>query len=127
MLTLIREGGFSMWIILLLGVVTLVAAGVYAMRGDRHATGFIEWMNRATLYSTLVGVVSDLAAVGHHVSGMMSGEWKPPPGNDGLTPTIAMLMGFGESMAPAIVGFAILSMSALLTAIGHRRMAARAT
>ena len=127
MLTLMREGGFSTWVVMLLGLITLATAGAFSIRADRRSLGFIEWMNRATLYATLVGLVANIGAVGHHVSGMMLGSWKLPPGNEGLTPASALLMGIGESMAPALIGFALLSMSALLTAIGHRRMDAKET
>jgi hypothetical protein len=110
---------------MILGLVTLSAAAWFAVRGERRSLGFIQWMCRATLYATLVGFASNFGAVGHHVSGMMTGEWKLPPGNEGVTPTVALLMGFGESMAPGIIGFALLSMASLLTAIGHRRMDAK--
>lgn len=125
MLTLMREGGFATWVVMLLGLITLAAAGSFAIRAERRSIGFIEWMSRATLYATLVGLAANFGAVGHHVSGMMLGSWKLPPGNEGLTPASAVLMGIGESMAPAILGFALLAMSALLTAIGHRRMDAK--
>ncbi|MFO0672125.1 MAG: hypothetical protein U0235_21280 [Polyangiaceae bacterium] len=126
MLTLMLEGGFAMWFILLFGLVALGAAGSFAVRGDARSLGFVKGMTQATLYATLVGIATDIGAVGHHVGEMMAGTFKLPPGNEALTPASATLIGVGESMAPAIVGFALLTITVLFTAIGERRVDLRA-
>jgi hypothetical protein len=117
MLTLFREGGFPMWFILAFGLVTLGAAARYAARPDGRRLGFIRAMALATLFSTLNGVAADLAAVGHNVSARYNGGYGDLP-----VPAI-LLQGFAESMSPAIVGLTMLSLVALIVAVGATREA----
>lgn len=113
MLTLIRDGGFSMWFILAFGAVTLVTAFLFAVRPAEVHQRFIRWMALSTLFSVLGGVATDLATTFYTVSGD-----KVP---DELRTRMAM-RGVAESMAPAIVGFAMLSLVALMVAVGKRRL-----
>jgi hypothetical protein len=110
---LIRDGGFSMWFILAFGGIALVTAFVFAARPDVRSERFIAWMGLATLGATLCGVASDIATTLYFVAGH---EMAPD-----RRVQIAM-QGTAESMAPAIVGFAILSLVALMVAVGKRRL-----
>jgi hypothetical protein len=110
---LIRDGGFSMWFILAFGGVALVTAFAFAVRPMARSERFIVWMGLATLAATLCGVSSDIAATFYAAAGEeMAMEQRV---------RIAM-EGTAESMAPAIVGFAILSLVALMVAVGKRRL-----
>jgi hypothetical protein len=113
MLSLLREGGGPMLFVVIFGVLTFGAAAVFAARGDRRRTGFITWMGIATLFSVGGGICSDLAAVGHHGLERCAAHH--------IEPAACLLIGFAESMAPGIVGFTLLSLAGMLTAVGMSR------
>jgi hypothetical protein len=115
MLDLIREGGGPMLFVLIFGVLTFVAAALFAARGDRRRLGFITWIGVATVLSIGGGVASDLAAVGHHGFARCAEKH--------IEPANCLVVGFAESMAPAIVGFTLLSLAAMLVAVGMSRTA----
>jgi hypothetical protein len=115
MWNLLREGGGPMSFVVVFGVLTLGAAAVFAWRGDRRRVGFIAWMGVATVLSVGGGVAADLAAVGHHGLETCAAHQ--------LEPTACLLLGFAESMAPAIAGLTLLSLAAMLTAVGMSRTA----
>src|SRR5687767_4885219 len=111
-----REGGWSMWVVLLFGLITLVASGLFAFRPDERKIGFIRAMSAATLFSILSGVASCIAAVMHHVP--QHPEWSKSPDIH-----LIVMQGIGESMAPAVLGFTLLSLVWLVAAMGVRRLA----
>jgi hypothetical protein len=113
MLDLLKEGGGPMLFVVLFGVATFAAAALFAARGDRRRLNFIGGMGAATLLSVLGGIAADLAAVGHHAQERC--------GSHGLDLTSCLLVGFAESMAPGIVGFTLLSLAAMLAAVGLSR------
>lgn len=115
MLDLIREGGGPMLFVLIFGLLTFAAAGLFAARGDRRRLGFIVWMGVATLLSVGGGVAADLAAVGHHGLERCAALH--------IEPQACLLGGFAESMSPAIIGLTLLSLAAMLTAVGMSRSA----
>ena len=116
MLTLFRNGGFAMYFIVGFGLIALGTAFWYAFRPDEKVRGFIQHMGKATLYSTLCGTCSDVSTVFFYVA-------QHPMDPDQRTRII--LEGLAESMSPGIMGFALLSLIALLVAVGQRRFAAR--
>ena len=114
MMDFMRAGGYSMWFILLLGGVTLGVAVWFAIRPGERKLAFIRPMSVATVFAVLSGVFSDLGAVAHNVT--TRPEFAQSPDLH-----LILLTGFGESMAPAILGFSILSLAWLLAAVGLRR------
>ncbi|HVX97843.1 MAG TPA: hypothetical protein VHK47_23215 [Polyangia bacterium] len=115
MLDLLREGGGPMLFVVIFGLLTFGAAALFAARGDRRRVAFISWMGVATALSVAGGIASDLAAVGHH--GMERCAERH------VEPVACLLVGMAESMAPGIVGFTLLSLAAMLTAVGMSRTA----
>jgi hypothetical protein len=116
MLTLFREGGYSMFFILGFGFVALAAAAAYAARGKKASLRFILAMMATTMFATVQGICSDFGATFHAVSG--------PLGDADPTQRLRILSeGLGESMAPGIMGFALLALAALLLAVGGGRVA----
>jgi hypothetical protein len=115
MLDLLREGGGPMLFVVIFGVLTFLAAATFAARGDRRRVGFITWMGMATLLSVGGGICADLAAVGHHGLGRCVEKH--------IDPAACLLVGMAESMAPGIVGFTLLSLAGMLTAVGMSRTA----
>jgi hypothetical protein len=115
MLDLIRQGGGPMLFVLIFGLLTFVAAGLFAARGDRRRLGFIVAMGVATLLSVGGGVAADLAAVGHHGLERCAEMH--------IETQACLLAGFAESMSPAIIGLTLLSLAAMLVAVGMSRTA----
>jgi hypothetical protein len=115
MLELLREGGGPMLFVVIFGVLTFAAAAIFAARGDRRRIGFIIGMGLATALSVAGGICSDLAAVGHHGLERCAAQH--------LEPAACLLLGIAESMAPGIVGFTLLSLAGMLTAVGMSRTA----
>jgi hypothetical protein len=113
MLTLFREGGYPMFFVLGFGFVALGWAAWYAATGRKRPLGFVRGMMLATLFSVASGTVSDFGAVFHAITSMKDLT------ADGRT--AILLEGLGESMAPGILGFSLLSMTALLLAVGALR------
>lgn len=112
---LMRAGGAPMWFIAIFGVVALVAAILFARRPESRRLEFIRMLSRAVLYSVGAGITSDLAAVFTKVPG--NPEWAHSPDLH-----LIVMEGLGESMAPGILGFTLLSLVAFITAIGLRRL-----
>ncbi|MBM4321286.1 MAG: hypothetical protein FJ125_15400 [Deltaproteobacteria bacterium] len=100
------------------GLVALVAAALFVWRPDVRKVETVRALERAVLFSTLSGLVSALAAVGYKVPA--NPEWARSPD----MPLIVMT-GIAESMSAPILGFTVLSLVALLVAVGHRRLARR--
>jgi hypothetical protein len=109
--TLIRDGGWSMFVILLFGFVALASAAFYAARPDARHQGFVTWMARATFWSVLVGFCSDFAKTLHTACRI----------EDANERSRVVIEGSAESLSPGIVGFALLALVALLVAVGRRR------
>ena len=117
MLEFFLGGGWSMFLVLVLGLAALVAAALFAARPDPARIGAIGALTRATVFASLAGVFSCFAAVGSKVP--EHPEWAERMGGLGYV----VLAGVGESMAPGILGFGLLSVVWLVMAAGHRRLA----
>jgi hypothetical protein len=115
MTTLIRNGGWPMFLLLALGFVSLAAAAYFAARPDGKHEGFIAWMSKATLWATLVGIVSDIATTLEHTVDILDANER----------SRIVQQGFAESMSPGIMGFSFLVLVALLAAVGRRRLDGR--
>jgi hypothetical protein len=111
-------GGWSMWFLLVLGGLSVLAAAKFAFRPAEAQLPRIASLSRAVGWSILVGVSSDLAAVGFNIP--RKPEWAQSPD----LPLLVM-EGFAESMSPAIFGGAILSVVSILLAAGHARLRAQ--
>jgi len=68
----------------------------------------------ATALTSINGIFAALSAVGHQVPEYVA---RHPE----VTLAEATLLGFGESMSPGILGFTILSLIALIVALGVYR------
>lgn len=114
MLTVFREGGFPMFFLLAFGLLTLAVAARYAFaptsRGLRTTIG----LGFATAFTTLTGTCADLAQVGHHAPDYQRAH-------PGTSFAEVLAQGMAESMAPGILGFTVLSLAALLVALGLHR------
>ncbi|MES1205772.1 MAG: hypothetical protein ABUS79_07520 [Pseudomonadota bacterium] len=117
MMTLMREGGFSMWLLMIFGLGLLGVAGRFALRPSRRWLAIAGALAVATLCATGTGICSDLAAVGHHAPAYLTGH-------PGETMTSVLLQGVAESMAPGILGLTVVGAASLLVALGLYRQTA---
>jgi hypothetical protein len=112
------EGGWGMWPVLLLGLVTLASAVRYAARPERGCIPFI-----AALWVTLVVIVAhatvtDVAAVFHYLEDPV----RAPEGQ-----VVRLLVGgLKESTRPAALGGIFLTLVPLIVAVGIYRDSAAA-
>jgi hypothetical protein len=124
MMTLMRDGGFPMWFIVACGLVALGGAFRYAFQPDAARLGFVKYMASATLFATLAGLFLDVAAVCRALAGQ-----GPIPtealAQDGHIATF-LFRGLTEAMSPALVGFLLLALVALVCGVGRSRQAAPA-
>ncbi len=111
MLWLVMAGGPGGMLTLVFGLVTLVNAALLARRPDARRRGIVEAMRRATTFagaaSLCAGVLSTLLATTQ----------------EGSPDVRIVAIGVAESLASPVLGFALVSLSAMLEAIAARREA----
>jgi hypothetical protein len=109
------SGGWIMWFLALSGALTLAACARFARRPDRAQVAGIAALRSALSWGVVTGVAADLAAVGTKIP--ENPRWAHSPDLP-----LLVLHGIAESLAPAILGGALLSVSALLLAAGHSKL-----
>ena len=114
MLTLFIEGGFPMWFLLAFGLATLAFSARFAWAPVRRTLRTAFALAAATAFTTLTGVCTDLATVGHQAPSYLKAH---PDG----TMVEVILQGVAESMSPGILGFTVLSLAAIIVALGFQR------
>ncbi|MDB5216304.1 MAG: hypothetical protein JWO86_4231 [Myxococcaceae bacterium] len=119
MWTLIRNGGvIPMLFILVFGLLGLAASFYFAVRAERRSLGFIKSMMQAVLFATLAATAADLGATLYAASH----AWEQPGDGQVLQAAHMIVEGFAESTSPGILGFSFLAVTAMLTAVGRRRL-----
>lgn len=119
MWTLIRNGGvIPMLFILVFGLMGLAASFYFAVRAQRRSLGFIKSMMQAVLFATLAATAADLGATLYAASH----AWEQPGEGQPLHAAHLIVEGFAESSSPGILGFSFLAVTAMLTAVGRRRL-----
>ena len=111
---LIIAGGVPMLFVAVFGLVSIAAAARYAYAPGDGRFSHIAALCASVAFASLAGFAADLMTVAVTVSG--TDEWS----SAGNLP-VYVLAGFGESMAPLILGFSMVAGAAILTAIGLRR------
>ena len=114
MWTLIIEGGYPMWFLMLFGIAGLVAAVGYARRPTHTGLQVVIGLAITTIMSICTGIAADLAAVGHKAPDYLRSH-------PNMSLAEVTLAGVGESMSPAILGFSLLTIVALIVTLGLRR------
>jgi hypothetical protein len=82
------------------------------MRGEPRLLGVVRALTWALVFSTLSGIASDITATFMHV--VHDPEWSKEP-------VLPVMMGLGESLTPATLGFSLLSICWIIVAVGVRR------
>lgn len=112
----IRLGGWGMYPTLVFGLVAVGTAVRFAVRADPRLRGFIESMSRAVLFFAITGFVTGLIATGQYVEAHELREWEA---------LLTIFVGMKEAANNLALGFVVLSLVHLATAIGRRRYDAR--
>jgi hypothetical protein len=110
-----REGGWGMWPILLIGLVTLASATRYAIRPERLCVRFVAALWLTLLVAVVHATTTDLAAVFRY----FEDEGRAPDSQI----TRLLLVGLKESTRPAALGGIFLTLAPLLVAVGIYREA----
>jgi len=110
-----KEGGWGMWPVLLLGVAAVAAAGRYAARPDARWLRFVGalWVTLGVV--VLHALVTDLAAVFRYLE-------DPARAPDAQLARL-LVTGLKESTRPAALGGIFLTLVPLLAAAGLYRAA----
>ena len=111
---LLIAGGVPMVFVVVFGLVAVLAAARFAYAPGDGRFGHLVALCASVAAASLAGCAADLMAVAVHVSG--NEEWTSSPDFP-----VIVLMGFGESMSPLILGFGLVAATAILSAIGLRR------
>jgi hypothetical protein len=119
-MSLMRDGGLPMWFIVAFGLTALASSVGYAIRPDDKRRSLTRGMSLATLFATLAAVAAALGATLNTLARRRSAEIRIdlPDG------AVNLLTGFAESMSPLIMGFALLALTAMFSAVGGFREAA---
>jgi hypothetical protein len=110
-----QAGGVGMWGVLVLGLIALANAVLFARRPARRRIGVIACMALATVTSALLATCTGLATMGLAASDMA---------REGGAVLPVVIGGFAECLAPIVLGFALLTVTAVVTAVGMRRLGA---
>jgi hypothetical protein len=111
MIQLMIAGGPLMWPLLVLGVVGLATAAWFAWRAEARVRGFLDSMSRSIACVTVATLAMDVMATLYYAA-------RAEPAQKGMF----IMQGVGESMSPLVMGFGLLTLIHLLTAIGQRRL-----
>jgi hypothetical protein len=114
MLQFIQEGGFPVLFILCFGAAACAVAGYYAVRPQARHRVVASWAMLGTALASIAGTAADLAATCSHVAASHEANFR------------MLSEGISESMHPAMVGFALVSVAAMLIAAGAQRAKASA-
>jgi hypothetical protein len=108
-----REGGWGMWPVLLLGLLALASATRYALRPERLCLRFIAILWLTLLVVIVHASITDVAAVFHYLE-------DPVRAPDGQMARL-LVGGLKESTRPAVLGGIFLTLVPLLAAAGVYR------
>ena len=114
MLTLVREGGFPIWFVLAFGGLSLLCSARYAATPSARRLRLAGALGLTTFLATITAVCADLEMVGHHGPEFLAQHPE-------MQVYALLLQGGAESLSPSIVGFSMLTVSALLIALGCHR------
>lgn len=114
MANLIREGGFPMFFLLAFGLLALALAVRFAVTPSQRALRTALALAVATGFATVTAICTALWVVGHHAP-----EYLKAHPETSLPEVV--LLGIAESLTPGILGFTMLSLVAIILALGIHR------
>jgi hypothetical protein len=114
MVTLVREGGFPVFFLLAFGLAAMGFAVRFASAPSQRVFKTALALCAATALTSINGIFAAFSAVGHQAPEYLK---RHPE----TTLAEVVLLGFGEAMSPGILGFTVLSLIALILALGVYR------
>lgn len=114
MTTLFREAGFPAFFLLAFGLLSLAFGVRFALAPSRRLLRVTLALGAATLFTSINAVFAAFFAVGHGAPAYLARH----PQSSAFE---VVLLGVGESMTPGILGFTLLSLLALILALGFYR------
>ncbi len=118
MIEFMRAGGVGMLFVLLTGLGVLATAAYFAVQPKDHLLSMVRGLSVAVVFFTLASVAANLATVFYTV-----------PNNEELAKSadlpLIIMIGIGESLTPAVLGFGLLALSWVAAAVGLRRQGPR--
>jgi hypothetical protein len=118
MFTLIRDGGVPILFVLLFGLLCVGVAIRFAVKPSQSQMPLLRWLIGATAFFMVGGTAGDFGATFHTAASATAAAGDGPDFR-----TQIILDGLGESMSVAIMGCALLAFTALIIAVGQRRLA----
>jgi hypothetical protein len=112
MVDFFRWGGYSIWMVVAIGVPLLIVGAKFARNADAQRLSLIRALTWALVFTIVAGVASNLMATALTVA----------RNDDIKDPLRTLLQGFAESMTTGILGGTIASVAWILVAVGVRRM-----
>jgi len=103
-----------MWFLLAFSVLTLLSSARFAAGPSSLRLHAALALGGATLFTALTSIAADLASVGHHAPEYLAQHAE-------LSLATVLLQALAEAMSPAILGFTVLSLAALVLALGFYR------
>jgi len=113
MINFLSSGGFTMLVLIALGIAILIPAVKFARTADPQRLSLIRALTQAIVFCTVVGVAAGLAATSHFVVTSPDAAKEPLP---------FLLQGLAETLANVILGGGVLVLAWILVAFGVRRM-----
>ncbi len=114
MLEFFIAGGWMMWTVLIFGGICLISAARFAWRADMRRLAGIRALSVATVFAVLTSVAGDFIKVMWRLSRDEKFAHRPDL-------HLFIMSGLGESLTPAELGFAMLTLTWLFVAVGMRR------
>src|SRR5690606_31905132 len=112
MATFFQAGGWGMFVVMGLCVVTLFNAALFARKPSEQRLVMIRALSTAVCFSSVTAAAMDFSQVFYKVPEM--------PGWDG-SPHIPMV-GYAESLSPVVLGAGMLTLVWMVVAVGVRRV-----
>ncbi len=109
----IRAGGYSTWVVIVLGLVLLIAAVRFLLAASPRRLAFLRAMSIAYVLMIVGGVATNVTATCYFVADEHA--------RTGVFQVGWLVKGAGESLTPAGMGLSVLGLIWLLIAIGVRR------
>jgi hypothetical protein len=106
-------GGFPMVFVVVFGLVSLGSAVLFALRPTAGRLASVVAYATAVLLTSIAGTALDL--------GVVFSRFQDFPADNA---SAFVLMGCAEALSPVILGFSLISITALVAGIGSRRLPA---
>ncbi len=114
MIEFLLAGGWSSWMVLILGGACFASAALFARRPEPRRLPVLRALTWATVFSVLAGLGANFTATLSR-----AGAEEETARGSGMS---MVLTGGAEALTPAVLGFTLLALAWMFVAIGMRRL-----